>query len=401
MSVIRSVEIIEYAYEVPDLGSFYNPYLQLREMCFEKGARARVCKYIVRIETDDGLYGDYAPQYGANAMTLAQTLALAPHLIGRDPEQREKIYNDLKVQIRHYDRCGIAALDIALWDLAGRKYGVPVSRLLGGWRTEIPAYASTYPGQPDGGGLDSVAAFADFARRCRDIGLPGYKIHGWRDGDARREAALLFAVREAVGDAMELMVDPASHLPTFLDALYVGRACDEARCLWYEDPYQDSSTSAFSHKRLREKIKTPLLLAEHVRGVEQKADFLLAGGTDILHIDLELDGGITAGLHLAHFAEALGVDVQVHTPGPAQRHYLSVVRNTMMYELGLVCPDSRPNFFQPPVYACGYEDSLEAVNSRGAVEVPTGPGLGVTYDFEKINRWTTARHVFGETPFRK
>ncbi len=394
MSLITSVDVIEYAYELDHLDTFYNPVLQIHELCYRKNAKKKVSKYVVVITTDDGLRGEYAPQYGATRMALSQTLELAPNLIGRDAEQREKINNDLKLVVRHFDQTGIAAIDVALWDLAGKKYNTPISRLIGGFKSELPAYASTYPGQPSGGGLDSLQAYADFAVHCRDKGLPGFKIHGWRDGDARREADLLRAVKQAVGDSIALMTDPASHLRTFTDALHVGYVCDEVGCLWYEDPYQDASTSAFSHKRLRERLRTPLLLAEHIRGREQKADFLLAGGTDILHIDLELDGGITNALHLAHFAEALGVDVQVHTPGPAQRHFLSATRNTLMYELGLIGPDARSNFFQPPVYACGYADDLEAVNERGAVAVPDGPGLGVTYDWDKILAWKTAHHSF-------
>ena len=395
MSVITKIEVIEYAYVIENVGWHYNEYLQLREMAYEKGAASTLGKYVLVIETDDGLRGEYAPQFGATRMSLAQVLTLAPILVGRDPEQRDKIYTDLKIAMRHYDRSGIGPLDVALWDLAGKKYGAPVSRLLGGFRSEIPAYASTYSGQEKGGGLDCVEAFVAFACHCREIGLPGYKIHGWRDGNARREAALVLAVRAGVGDDMQLMVDPASHLPTFMDALYVGRACDEAACTWYEDPFQDSSASAFAHNRLRGMIRTPLLIAEHVRGVEQKADFLLAGGTDILHIDLELDGGITGALRLAHFAEVLGMDVQLHTPGPAQRHALSAIRNTLMYELGMVGPDERANFFQPPLYACGYEDTLAAVNTRGCVSVPEGPGLGVVYDWEWIKAHETTRHTFG------
>ena len=97
---------------------------------------------------------------------------------------------------------GHGALDIALWDLAGKKYGTSVSRLLGGFRKRLPAYASTYHAQEEGGGLDSPEAFADFAEACRQRGFHGFKIHGWHSGEARREAANLLGVRARVGDAM-------------------------------------------------------------------------------------------------------------------------------------------------------------------------------------------------------
>ena len=110
---------------------------------------------------------------------------LAPHLIGRDPEQREIIYDDLKRELRAYDHMGHGPIDIALWDLAGKKYGAPIAKILGGFRWRLPTYASTYHGQEDKGGLDTPAAFADFAEYCQELGYVGFKIHGWLDGQCR------------------------------------------------------------------------------------------------------------------------------------------------------------------------------------------------------------------------
>ena len=120
--------------------------------------------------------------------------------MGRDPDAREAIYDDLKREVRAYDHMGHGPLDIALWDLAGKRLGSSVARLLGGFRTRLPTYASTYHGQDTGGGLDSPEAFADFALACKERGFAGFKIHGWHDGDARREAANALGVRKAVGD---------------------------------------------------------------------------------------------------------------------------------------------------------------------------------------------------------
>ena len=131
------------------------------------------------------------------------------------------------------------------------------------------------------------------------------------------------------------MLDPACTLATFADALYVGRACDEGGYFWYEDPYRDSGVSAFAHKRLREALKTPILQTEHVRGVEPKADFLIAGGTDLLRSDPEYDMGITGAMKIAHLGEAFGIDVEVHASGPAHRHVMAAMRNTNFYEVAL------------------------------------------------------------------
>lgn len=380
MSIIRRAAVHAYRYELDHFGR--------NMMTYAKGGRLPVTKFVTVIETDDGLRGEFAPHYGATPMTFAQVCQMAPMLVGRDAEHRTRIFEDLKIAFRHFDGAGIAAIDGALWDLAGKKYGCSIARLLGGYRDRIAAYASTYPGQNTPGGLDSVQAYADFAEQCRELGYPGFKIHGFWDGKAKSEIAVMNAVRDRVGADMRLMTDPASSLPTFLDAVEVGRACDDLGFFWYEDPYRDGSSSAFSHKRMRDLIKTPLLVSEHIRGIEQKADFMIAGGTDILHIDPELDGGITGTMKLARFAEGLGMDVQIHTAGPMHRHCLSAITNTYYYEMGLVGP-GMVNSFQPPIYACGYGDQLEDVDGEGCVPIPDGPGLGVVYDWDRIAAWET------------
>lgn len=386
MSLIKRITVQAYTYELDDFGASV--------MVFEKGNKLDVSKFVVTIETDDGLSGSYAPHYGATPHAMAQVQEMAPSLIGRDAEHREQIFEHLKITFRHFDKVGIAALDCALWDLAGKKYGTSVSRMLGGYRTRVPVYASTFPGQKSPGGLDSVEAYADFAEDCMNKGFQAFKIHGFMDGKSRSEIAIMTAIRDRVGNGLKLMTDPASTLPSFLDAVEVGRACDDLGFFWYEDPYRDASSSAVAHKRLRDFIKTPMLIAEHIRGFEQKADFTLAGGTDIIHIDPELDGGITGTMKLAHFADAIGMEVQLHTAGPIHRHCMSAIVNTHFYELGLVRPNGAWNGLQPPIYACDYGDQIANVGEDGCVPVPDGPGLGVLYDWEKINAWETARQVY-------
>ena len=105
------------------------------------------------------------------------------------------------------------------------------------------------------------------------------KMHGWYDGDVAEESAVIRLLGQRLGDRMALMLDPACQIRTFADAVTIGRVCDEAGFRWYEDPFRDTGVSAFAHKRLREMIRTPLLITEHVRGLEAKADFVINGGT--------------------------------------------------------------------------------------------------------------------------
>lgn len=223
-------------------------------------------------------------------------------------------------------------------------------------------------------------------------GLPGFQIHGWYDGDPTEETATIKYVRKIVGDEMALMIDPACQIRTYLDALAVGKACDEANFLWLEDPARDTGVSQFAHLKLRQMIKTPILCAEHVRGLEPKADFVVNGGTDILRADPEYDMGITGAMKIAHLAEALGLDVEVHACGPAHRHCMAAIRNTNYYELALVGPKCRNPL--PEIYTGRYSDQLDCIDSEGCVPVPLGPGLGVTYDWEYIEHHRVALHEF-------
>ncbi len=382
MSKITEVDVIPFQFSVDNLSLGGNKAMGVSNVVYDKGARFKVMRYAVAIRTDDGLEGRYVTHWVGTHSALGQTIMLAPTLLGRDPEHREAIYDDLKREARAYDHMGHGPLDIALWDLYGRRYNASVSSLLGGYRTRLATYASTHHGQDQPGGLDSIEAFGEFALECRERGMPGFKIHGWHDGNKKREAAVIGAVRKAVGADMEIMVDPGCELRTWADALYVGRACDDNGCFWYEDPYRDSSVSVIGQKMLRDKLRTPLLVSEHLRGPEQKAAFALAGGCDMIHTDPEYDLGITGTMKIAHFAESIGMDVQVHACGPAHRAVVSAMRNTHFYEMALIGPDM-PNLV-PPVYRCGYDDQLTGLDADGTVPVPTGPGLGVDYDWDFI-----------------
>jgi len=389
MSVITKVEVHEFEFTARNLGRFAG-VKSIGGVSYVKGAETHIPKYAVAIETADGCRGEYVTHWVASPSSLGQTIMLAPRLLGRDAREREGIWDDLKREARQFDHMGHGPIDIALWDWAGKQLDCSIGVLLGSYRKKLPAYASTYHGDR-AGGLDSKEAFADFAEQCHEMGYRAFKIHGWNDGDAREEAANVLHVAEKVGDRMTPMLDPACELRTFADALYVGRACDEGNYFWYEDPYRDSGVSAFAHKKLREMIRTPILQTEHVRGIEPKADFAIAGGTDFLRSDPEYDLGITGAMKIAHIGEALGLDVELHACGPAHRHCMAAMRNTNYYEIALVGPDC-PNAV-PPVYACGYTDYLEGVDADGCFPVPDGPGLGVVYDWDFIAANRTALHV--------
>ena len=209
----------------------------------------------------------------------------------------------------------------------------------------------------------------------------------------RRHTGVVHSVGRRVGDRMDLMIDPFCYYPTFGDALKVGRACDEEDYFWLEDPYADGGVSQFGHRTLRELIKTPLLQGEHTRGLEPHVDLMVARATDFIRGDVTYDG-ITATIKIAHAAEGLGLDIEYHGCGPAQRQIMAATRNSNYYELVWVHPNL-PNS-HPPIYRDGYEDSLYSVDEEGCVSVPEGPGLGVEYDWAWLDQHCVDRAEYSE-----
>ena len=118
--------------------------------------------------------------------------------------------------------------------------------------------------------------------------------------------------------------------------LKVGRACDEARYMWYEDPFRGGGFSRFAHVKLREMIKTPMLMGEHVRGLEATADTIYAGATDFVRANSRSDGGITGVMKIAALAEAHGLDAELQGGSLSHRHIMSTLRNANYYELPFI-----------------------------------------------------------------
>ncbi len=377
---ISKITLTKYSFVKKDLGTDYNGF----NLIYEPGATLEAGGYVLTIETAGGLKGEFV---GGQEADYSQLPKLAKYLLGRNALERERFYSDISRALRQVARIGLAPLDCALWDLAGKAHEVPLYRLLGGFKAKVPCYASTYHGDEQRIGLNSPEAYAEFAIQCREMGYPAFKIHGWGQAPISREVANVEKVAESVGDSMDLMLDPACEFHTFADVLKVGRACDRNDYFWYEDPGRDGGISQFMHRKLRQLITTPLLMTEHVRTLQPHIDFALADATDYIRGDIGYDG-ITGVMKLAHACEAIGLDIEFHGPGPAARHCMAAIRNTNYYEMGLVHPQA-PSSGASPIYLDGYADTLTSIDAEGCVPVPQGNGLGVTLNWEWIRSQQT------------
>lgn len=368
---ISEIEIREFDYRIPDIGTDNGRPL------YRPGSTLEPPGFILTIRTDDGLEGNYRGFMMTPPMVTQIKMAADEFLIGRDPLEREGIWQDIWKSFRHMDHFGLGPIDIALWDLAGKKYDETISNLLGGFRDTIPAYASTHASDDSSEGLSTPDAYAKFAQECADKGYGGFKIHAF--GEPEKDISVCRAVSNQIDGEIELMLDPASEYQTYSKALRVGQALDEFGFLWYEDPLADTGASANSTRRLASNIDTPLLGCEHVRGGPfARADHISMDALDLVRADAHLDGGITSVMKIANTAEAFGLDVELHLGGPSHLHCISAIRNTQYFEKGLVHPDAGW------VESQGFKNQIEEINDSGEIPVPDEPGLGVEIDWEFV-----------------
>lgn len=315
----------------------------------------------LRIITDEGIEGWAAIGRGAIVVDLVRR-RIRDMLIGQDPVNREYLWERMWEvdRVEEFPIYMLGAVDIALWDILGKMTGLPVYKLLGGYRDRILAYASTVT-------YSSVEEYLDIAGQALAAGFKAIKLHAW--GDARRDAVLCTRLREHVGDDIPLMYDGSAGFD-LIDALYLGEALADAGYLWYEEPMREFSTAAY--RMLREKLRLPLLSGETSDGVHFNiADFIVNGGADLVRTSSHYKGGFTGAMRVAHLAEAFYMRAEVHGSGVANRHLCMAIRNNTFYET-LVMDN-------PMV-------SQDAVDDEGYVYAPTEPGVGYQIDLERIER---------------
>ncbi|MFC9561617.1 enolase C-terminal domain-like protein [Agromyces sp. NPDC056965] len=311
---------------------------------------------VLRIGTDTGTEGvAFFSRPGATMMLedLVERV-YRPELIGADPLNREWIWHRFWEldRIHELPLPAFGLVDVALWDLAGRIANEPVWRVLGGFRTSIPAYASTST-------FATIEEFLDVADQSLALGYHGIKLHAW--GDATKDAELALALRAHVGDDVPLMYDGSAgfDLP---DAIRLGRALSDADYLWYEEPMREFSVTAYG--RLADAVTVPLVVAETSDGAHMNsADFIAAGAATFgVRASATLRGGITGAMRTAHLADAFRLRAEVHGSDIPNQHLCMAISNTTYYESLVTSNPVRRE---------------AAVDENGMVHAPTEPGIAL------------------------
>jgi L-alanine-DL-glutamate epimerase-like enolase superfamily enzyme len=248
-------------------------------------------------------------------------------IVGESATRRELLWNrvweiDRREPIPSYL---MGLVDVALWDWFCKSARLPLHQLIGGFRSEIDAYASlvVYP---------TTDEIIEVAVQAVELGYNAVKVHG--TGQSARDIDLCQRLRETLGDDIKLMYDGAGAF-SLSEAVVLGRALGEADFFWYEEPMRE--TNITSYRWLSERIEVPLLVAETVKGAHwAAADFLVTGCASFIRTGATFKGGITGALRIAHLAESFGVGAEVHQSGVVSQNLCMAIPNTSFYESRVV-----------------------------------------------------------------
>ena len=319
----------------------------------------------VKVYTDEGITGIGE---GSGWPRVVETAIndLKPIVIGEDPMNIERIWQKMLVSTMGAGMTGtpgsgsMNAIDMALWDIKGKALNTPVWNLLGGKvRDRIRAYGH--------------AKTPERALELKERGLTAVKT-----GGVHRTVEKVDAIRKAVGDEMDIMVD--AHGPpwfTTKDAIVIGKALEPYKLLFYEDPVPPDNIEAL--QRVQDNVDIPIAAGErhsHIWGVRQLIEREIV---DVLQPDTGRIGGISQMMKIAAMAEAHYITVAPHSGslGPvaeyAAIHVLAAIPNALILER---VHDDVP---------VRYDVTLPHIETiDGHIEVPDRPGLGVDIDEDVV-----------------
>ena len=347
---------------------------------------------LVEVVTDDGVTGwGEAFAQGLEPPEIAAAAiehALKPLLIGADPLATEVLWHRMYHATRDYGRKGsvvaaISAVDIALWDIAGRARGEPIYKLLGGaFRDRVEPYATGFYRIK---GQGEAARLADEAVRHHEAGFRLMKVklgYGVED-----DIACMQAICRAIeGRDITLMID-TNHAYGRAEALRLGRALADCKLRWYEEPVVPEDLRGYAE--MREKLTMPIAGGENEHTMYGYRELFAAGAVDIAQPDLGSCGGITAARHIIALAQSHGVAVNPHVWG-------SAIAQAASLQLIAALPVAHHSLFaQEPVFE--YDRSshpfrqhliTEPILQQGGwVTIPDGPGLGVEIDRAALEKY--------------
>ncbi len=352
---------------------------------------------VVRVVTDDGTEG-----WGETDQA-EPVVALAPLVVGEDATRIERIWHRLHAALhQNHGFAGagmgaVSAIDTALWDIAGKAAGRPVSTLLGGpLRDSVAVYATGLYYQEG----DFPEALSAEARSYAEAGFTGMKmkIGGLPIGEDLERVRHL---REVIGPDIRLMVD-ANEAYNEATAIRVARALADIDLTWFEEPcgsYQDEANLA-----VRRAAPMPISGGESLRSRYEFAPRLARRVFDIVQPDLVFAGGISEMVKIGHMAQAFGVQLHPHFWGTGIS-LAGTLHVAACMPLANPARVAEPYVNEPVVEydrtAHGIRDALTGplpAPEASRLPVPDAPGLGVRIDETVLERFAIRAPITVDAP---
>ena len=345
---------------------------------------------LVEIETDSGLVG-WGECYGPARVNSAVVKEIAPWLIGEDPLRTDHLWQSVYARLRDHGQKGVviqglSGIDIALWDIKGKHFGVPVHRLLGGpLRTEVRAYATGLYRRKSG---DPGKYLAEEAASYVAEGFGAVKLKvGF---GIEEDAAMARAVRAAIGRDVALMVD-ANHAYDAVAAIRLGRMIEELDIGWFEEPVLPEDIAGY--RAVKAAITIPVAGGECEFTRFGFRDLLASRAIDIVQPDTCAAGGLSECKKIADMAEAFSVRYNPHVWGTgiaiaASLQLLAVLPSHTPTSLAPVEPMLEFDRTEHPIRQSILVTPIEHIG--GVVRVPEGPGLGIEVDRKALARFAAS-----------
>ena len=330
---------------------------------------------VVRITCEDGAQGTgYTYTIGTGGSSVVALLRdhLAPRLIGEDGFEIERLWKKLffhthATAVGAITSLALAAIDTALWDLKCRRVGLPLWKAAGGAQSRVPVYTT------EGGWLHHpIRQLVDESVGAKSSGFRGAKLKVGKPTIAE-DVKRLRAVREAVGDAFEIMID-ANQAFTLAEARRRAHAFGDLNLGWFEEPLPAEDLGG--HVELASAAPMPIAVGESIYHPSHFREYLERGACSIVQVDCARIGGITPWLKVAHLAETFNVAVCPHFLMELHVSLTAAVPNGAWVE------------YIPQLDAIAMSRMAMA---DGHAIAPEAPGLGIDWDFGAIERLAVAR----------
>lgn len=364
---------------------------------------------LIRIGTNQDICGYGEVRDGASER---YALILKSRLLGENPCNVERIFKRIR-QFGHHGRQGggVSGVEMALWDLAGKAYGVPVYQMLGGrYRDRVRLYADTPDGEVTGlkKRIDQGFTFLKYDCGIRSVrNVPGALSYPTKDADwqgkhpftgiqlSDKGAALLgqrFArAREVVGWEIPIAADHFGHI-SVNSCIKLGKAVQPYQVAWLEDMVPWEYTDML--KEIKNAVDVALLTGEDIYLLDGFKSLIDEHAVDMVHPDLATAGGIMETKKIGDYAEQAGIAMAMHFAGTpvsfmANLHCAAATENVMVLEHHSVDVD-------------WWEDLVSGIDKplhvAGFARVPDGPGLGIELNLDVVKEHLErGRELFAPT----